>query len=163
MEYRHSVEYLQMRKNGPRRMVIMLTSVMAFLGFLTFVGPAPAPDVADAIGPFVITLLIVIAIGAFQVRAARRAIAELSTIRFELSNAGINYSSSAGQRFLKYEVIKEIRAFRPWTKRDPRIVHFKTTEGDLGVAGLENLASFLDEVRRHSPNARYREERSVFV
>lgn len=152
-----------MRKNGPRRMVIMLASVMTVLGLLTFVGPAPAPNKADAIGPFAIVLLVIIAIGVFQVRAAQRAIAELSTIRFELTGDGINYSSNARQRLLKYEVIEEIKAYRPWTKGDPRVVNFKTTEGDFGVAGLENLALFLEEVRRHAPNALYRQERSVFV
>ena len=163
MEYRHSTDYLRMRERAPLKIIFLLSAVMAALCILMFAYLSPAPDAADALGSLGGALLIVMAIGALQVRGARRMIAELPTVRFEPTVDGIALSSSAGRRLVKYGAIQEIEALRPWRGPDPVSARFSTTEGAFRVTGLDDLASFLKEVRHHAPGAIYREKRSLLA
>lgn len=149
MEYRFSDTYLRMRKNGPRRVVIVMLLVAGIFALMLFL-PSYAPPISRTLPGFIAVVVTFCAIGFFQVRQISRNVSGLDRVRFRITNEGVACSLPNAEQLLKFEGIKSISIVRSrWTGRIVRAT-FQTPPGQLHFVGLENFEQFAKEISSYA-------------
>jgi hypothetical protein len=161
MRYKPSAQYVKSFQRGPSRVVIVLVSVMLFLGYLMFFGPAKSKD--DPTGPFLFTVLVVGGIGFMQVRRLRKAAAELATVSYVLLDEGISVESSSATYVISYQGIHTVTIKRRFFSEDIAQVLLKGTGGEAALPSLETPDPFVIALRQRMGSVPFVEKRSLLV
>ena len=161
MRYKPSAQYIKSLQRGPRRVVVVLVSVVLLLSYLMFLGPAKSKDTPA--GPFLFTGLVVGGIGLMQVRRLRETAAELSTVSYVLIDEGISVVSSDASYVIPYQGVRAVTIKRRFFSEDIAQILLKGNGGEAALPGLETPEPFLVALKERVGSVPFIEKRSFLV
>jgi hypothetical protein len=160
MEYQLARAYVRMRENGPRRAVLMIVTVMAILAGGSFLGGTPkGHDPIELAISFGITALVMGTMLFFQIRVMRRALVNLSKVRFILTDGGLSVVDPSTSQLLNYNAIRSVDVLRGLFGDTIKGLAVKTEMGTVVIPNLEHLGQFVADLKRRLPTVPFSEKR----
>lgn len=161
MTYRPSAAYLASRRRGPLRLAIVLAIVLALFAATIWL-PGTGDGRSDRPwGPFSMTAALVAAVGLYQGRQLAKSAQALDGLQFQVLPAGILAETKSLQNLLKSEEVRRVVLYRRLLSERITHIGIVLAHGEFLVPELEQMESFVAELRAGLPSAPFEERRSL--
>jgi hypothetical protein len=161
MHHKVSEKYITMRRGGPRRLFIMMSSVLALFALLAFF-PRNHPDNTSPFGSLV-AIAVAVAIGFFQSRRMSKATTELECLTVEVTGDGIALETPGLRQVLSAAQVSKILLYRKVFSPGTYCIGFQIGSRLVVLPPLEQNDAFIAELRLAAPHAQFLVRRKLIV
>lgn len=161
MRHKVSEKYITMRRGGPRRLFIMMSSVLALFALLAF-SQRNHPDNTSPFGAlFAIT--VAGAIGVFQSRRMSKTTTELESLIIEAASEGIALETSGVRHVFSAAQVSKVLMYRTYFSPDIYCTGLQVESHLIALPPMEQNDAFIAELRLAAPHAEFLFRRQLIV
>lgn len=162
MRHKVSEKYITMRRGGPRRLFIMMSSVLALFALLAF-SQRNHPDNASPFGPLVIVIATTGAIGFFQSRRMSKTTTELESLTVEVTSEGIALETPGVRHVFRAAQVSKVLMYRTYFSPNIYCTGLQVESHLIALPPLEQNDAFIAGLRVAAPHAQFLVRRQLIV
>lgn len=162
MLHKVSEKYITMRRGGPRRIFIMMSSVLALFALLALSLPSH-PDNTSSFGSWIPVITVAGAIAFFQSRRMSKATTELESLTVEATSEGVAIETPGLRQVLNAALVLKVLLYRTYFSPGIYCIGLQLENHLIALPPLERNDDFIAELRLAAPHAQFLVRRQLIV